>query len=295
MALSSEEAEIFLREGLDKDLNKARARLLGLKETPFYSKKKNLTHYHATGTSSEETRAKHLRFINDSIVYVLELIGEYSNARFGKSAAQQHRFFSRPTETEAFFLHLYGAIQSHKQKMIESEPSEASKIMPDTKIHDWSAELRRFEDRHTCYFQNSEVQYQESQLYAAGVFYLTSFLLEDALVGQTKRVTSRFVEVKNHFKNGILYRAVDSAKGGSESGKTRKTDFEYGYEIFKESNIYVKYVNENGHVKVESILEELSKLLSEAGICKSEETLRTRWAKAYIERYKQEIISACSE
>lgn len=284
--LSKQDAKLFMEANLYVDLDKARSRLLNLNKVEYYSKARNLTNYENT-----KTRVKHLGIINSHIKYALELIGEYSNERFGLTALEQDRFFHRPLESEAFFVHLYRAIQIHKQQQIIKTNKLAAEEMPKSMISEWSSTLRKFETNKVPYFLFNGKEVKEIQLYAAGVFYMTNFLFRDCKEQNNKGfMPSRSRELVDKFEGGILYKQIDNVRGGKSSGEARNKDKELGYKIFCENNILDNARHAGtGTLNNEVIAIYLCEALMEVGINKSLDTLKTHWVPDFRDRYEKDV------
>lgn len=263
-ALSFDDVRIFMNAGLHTILDRARAALFKQKTSNFYIKLEHLSH------SDEE-----LDVINAHISYILELIGEHSNGRWGNSAPQQHTFFaSRPQEHEAFFLLLFMAIQKHKQLAIPNAYD-----MPAPYIKDAHLELKKREKTNTQFFTVNGILASEKQLYAAGVFYAIGFAFDAVRAGDALR-TSKIMSRILHFMSGPSYLAAYGSKGGSRDGKAKR-ERDTAYDIFKNEDLYKKC---NG--KVTSIAEALIPLLEAEKITRSLHTIEKTWVPEFIKRQK---------
>jgi hypothetical protein len=268
---SNSQACWLLREDIRPFLDEARATL--------FRKSRGKQTYYKTPEDFHHT-PKQLERINSIIKYDLELIGQYSNYRFGSSAQEQHRFFRRPGEQDTFLIHLFRAIQEHKRKIVIAANKIAEREFGESKVYRSHLVLRTWEDTNEAYFKIEKKSLSEKQLYAAGVFYMINFILVAKDEVQHWRY-DRLMERLSHFADGTPYFEADGKKGGKKRGENRRAKKDKIYALFCESRVY-----EEAGPKIEAMLFEMKRLLRKKRISVSDATLKTRWIPEFVKRKK---------
>jgi hypothetical protein len=266
---SPDDARLFMVANLHFYLRDAHACLFKNPKARSYIKFEDLNH-----------NDKELHFINSCITYLLELIGEYSNSRFGMTASGQHRFFGRPNEQITFFPCLFLAIQAHKQKIIIKAKPESEAPLMASRVNDAYLDLKMFEGKKTGFFKVAGKYISEKQLYAAGVFYAMNFIF-DAIRANDALKLSQLLAHLQHFKSGPTYLAAYGKKGGKKTKEKRNNKRDTAYALFMKYNVYQKLGP--GH---EAMISELIPILRRHHIAVSPATLKTRWVPLFVTQIK---------
>jgi len=222
--MSEADAGLFMNAKLHCYLNEARAKL--------FRKSRGKTNYYKK-TDDFNHNAKHLLRINSVIEYALILIGRYSNARYGKSAVEQHNFFKSPNEQGHFLTYLFMAVQENKNRNIDTKNSSGQQEILVPYLRKAHLKLRAFEKKDENYFDACEQKINEKQLYAAGVFYVMNFAFDALKIGSKARYEALLVNLE-HFRNGPSYLSADGKKGAQKSISTKRIRKDMGYQIFCE-------------------------------------------------------------
>lgn len=213
--------------------------------------------------------------INAVISDVLDLIGQYSNSRFGKN---QDLFFKRLAEQETFLAHLSKSILMHKQELLSGGLSNLNQLPPFTgeMLQEVHAQILPKERK----LQLGGMLLSEKQVYAFSFFYYVDFLIDAYAEGETARF-SRLMSLWLHFKDGVDYSAGLGKKGrASKRDKWAKVQQD-ALEIFVSRNVEEEY----GPLK-EAMARRLYELCQASGINVSEDTIRTKWLKNFLKKSK---------
>jgi len=123
-ALNREERLFFAHCGLDRIIGVA-ARILEKRLGPVEIHKLDRPYFSDAG----------LAFLNQFIMELLIMIGEYSNGRFGAKATCQDSYFRRPSERNTFPTHLFVSRWQHgANELIRKEPGNKEKIEKSAEI-----------------------------------------------------------------------------------------------------------------------------------------------------------------
>jgi len=268
--LAGEKQRLFASAHLHHYLNDAVKLLFPAdKAKPLFSQK--------AGYSPEN-----LAYINARINFALELIGEYSNPRFGRTAAKQHSFFQRPTEQEVFFTYLFQAVQTHKKSIIVRKNPKAAEIGTPylNKAH---VELEAYRKKGVLCFKILGKNVPEKEIYAACVFYAMNFVLDAAVSDDALRL-SRLLANMFHFGSGTSYHAADGKKGGESRARKWAATKEKAYALFVRHDVHKKF-----GPKHDAIQSRMTTILRTNRVRVSPGTLKTKWIPEFVRRYKSTL------
>jgi hypothetical protein len=222
--------------------------------------------------------------------FMLEIIGKYSNERFGDTAELQDRFFQRKYEQPGFFTHLFISIQSHKAKQIGNVKGQTSnEIITYPFFNNYHLEFSLDEDKKTKYFVKDKISYTEKQLYASGVYYVIPFILRAIKEGDSVHLSKLLISASKYI-DGINYSGFQSMRGGNISGNKRSQNKEKAYSIFVKKNIYKnsqrdKITRPKNYILAENLHGNLPK-----NIKVSLSTITTDWIPEFVKRYNKEKL-----
>lgn len=260
----ADNSNLVFQSNLHEYLNYAHKALFKTRKDHRYITEKDLIH------SPDEIEG-----IQNIMTFILELIGKNSNERFSQQAEKQDNFFSKNSETETFFLHLFISVQSHKARKRNFEEHPAPYINQDHLL------FKTREGNNTYHFSCKGKIYTEKQIYAAGMYYIVPFVIK-ALHQNDAIHTSRLLSRMSHFMNGIDYALTISQKGGKKTSSKKIKEREEAYKLFCENKIYEKY----GPMH-EPMAATLQSVLRDHKIRRTHDTLKTKWIPDFIKRYKK--------
>lgn len=236
----------------------------------------NKTLFGRSKSNSFPYTKEQIDFLDLRIQYILELIGKYSNTRFGQSAEKQHAFFQRPSEQSSFLTYLFIAIQEHKKAVISKRNKAVRNefIVPYLeKIH---LKLRSYEGKRRFYFTISENRLTEKQLYAVGVIYMFNFIYQLSNEDDSKKM-KEILNNLNHFSMGPSYFPFYGTIGLRQKRQKLEAEKEKAREIFNNTNLLKNSSDES------YILKKLTPMLRRRKIYVSEQKIKS-WLPEFLKK-----------
>ena len=220
--------------------------------------------------------------IESCISFILQIIGKHSNSRFGETAEEQHRFFRRKYEQETFFKHLFIAVQEHKKLNLtrQSDLSQAE-INKNYLVPFWDGvpeKLHTALKQENRLFKIKNAEINETQIYAAAVFYYANFLIQALRENDAIRL-SQIYAMLIHFTRSRNYNAAHSQVGVQKKQSTNEQKKARALKLFKEEEIQQNY-----GPKRTAMAAALKDACKRHKIKCSEETIRTNWIPEFINK-----------
>ena len=234
-----------------------------------------------------EIPTEEVEHIENCTSFILEIIGKYSNSRFGKTAEEQHSFFQRKGEQETFFTHLFRAIQEHKQEKLKGNANPKDVVFPESPLDEVPGKVHTALKKEQRLFKIKNSEISENQVYAAAIFYYANFLVS-ALKQNDAIQTGRLYGMLMHFHAGTSYDLALGKTGSVKRREIHSNKKEDGYKVFIEEDIHGqaqnnKYLNTKTHMA-----HKLYQACEARGIKCSEQTIRTKWLPDFLKRRKKE-------